>query len=324
MIKSQVDGQFEYVDRNGLLFRIDLDRRRQILTRLLELKKSEVGTPELLTRVKGFDDRQHSNFISLCIGIEQLTNSDKLWANAKTVAETNPEVFEPKYVATTFKPSSCVPTYQQCQICTQACGIHILTKLLKPIHRMDLVTAIRWLSNCVLLHEKYNDDARTVASNVGSIQQRLSIDHIGYYRWQGLKADKIFSFWVRTMFDLGYWDVDLSDYDIPVDIHIARFPFRTRMIESLQKMELHIKHHRDIVCHFWKAGIGVPLDYDAIVWTISRNVCPRCNHSCELYDVCGRNFAINLTYKTYGKIKLPKFEDVREEEVKQWRMKRKM
>ena len=307
MYAKRIEGEFEYVKVGNRDFRINIPLRTQILTLLRTLRLKDMSMPELVSQVKGFDERQQANFVTLIVGMEQLTDSEVLWSKAVELAQQEPTLFDPKYVAETFKPVGCVPSATYCAECTRDCSIRILAAKLKVLHRMNSVMSTRWLSNSIMLG-KYDYDARKVVQNikVNMLQQRMELDRVGRYQWQGLKADKIFCFWVRTMFDWKFWDIDITYFDIPVDVHIARFPFRTRMLDSLETMPLHIRKDRELIQYFYRAGIGAPLEYDSIVWTISRNYCIACSAKCSLYNLCGKNFEIDLS--DYGTLHLKKKE----------------
>jgi len=141
-----------------------------------------------------------------------------------------------------------------------------------PFHQMNSM-ASRWTNNAKLL-SKYNFDTRTI--------------HLENVReFEGLHGEKIFTLFVKVMVEFGYWNVDLSKFDIPVDIHVTELPFKmgALTLESPDVLTVSSSTHKKLMQEYWR--IGVPVSYDNAIFFINTKICPNCN-KCILKKLCSK------------------------------------
>ena len=297
-----------------MLFRISINLCRDVCKYLLKYESLLRGkAPEFEYRID-LNAKDHANLITLVVSIDQLTDADKLWKNAYDMAKEHINLFNPNYIARNFIPKNCIPQEEKCNECSRLCKFKGLVHIISKLHRMKFKMAIRWLYNSIML-QKYNDDSRNVPKGIPAkdLQDHIRKDRYKGYHWLGLGGDKLFSLWIRIETDYGYWKYDekeLSEVDIPVDIHIARVPFKIGALQLVKPKhsEISIGKIKPLIRLFWRLGGGTPLRYDELVWNLSKRFCSKCEGTshllnCPLDDLC-QKISIRSSKGCYGTLSL--------------------
>jgi len=276
---------------SNMLFRMSLGLSSEVCRVLSDnFERLSGKAPEFEYKVE-LEPIVHSNLITLVVGIDQQTEADKLWKTAYEMADSNKNFVDPNFIAQNFKPESCIPRERQCKICSKVCKFKDLVTKIQALHRMKTKMAVRWLHNSIML-QKYGCDARRVPEGVitAELHNHIKADEHNCYSWQGLGGDKLFSLWVRVETDYGFWQIeDLDEIDIPVDIHIAKVPFRTGALSLVEPRfaRISIDKVKPLIRFFFRMGKGIPLGYDESVWNLSKRICAQCGKGwCPLFNIC--------------------------------------
>lgn len=293
---------------NNVLFRMSLSLCEEVCELLLKnLDKLSGKAPEFEYRVE-LEPIVHANMITLVVGIDQLTEADRLWKTAYEMAEKNEGFFDPDFIAQNFEPDDCIPKERKCKNCLKNCRFKNLIIQIQPLHRMKTKMAVRWLHNSIML-QKYDCDARKIPRDVPTarLQNHIKKDRHDGYSWQGLPGDKLFSLWVRVETDYGYWNIrDLGEIEIPVDVHVAKIPLRTGALRLVQPKaaRISINKIKPLIRFFWRIGKGIPLKYDEPAWNLSKRICSECGKMwCPLIVVCQKH-PIRSSGGCYGTLSL--------------------
>lgn len=224
---------------------------------------------------------EHARFLFYLIAQDYGTKSARLYAKAKSLYDSNPELFDPTYVVAKYG-SADDPRL------AEDTGVPLSTRFPKE-------TAKRWYVNSEKLLQEYEGDPRKIFAT--SEDARIVFKRIRSFRGFGPKIGGLL---LRTFLGCKFATLEhVDEVLVPVDIHDSRIAFYTgaaKIVNNDEQVQDYYKYALQIQ-HLWsQACNSAHLDWlqvDRALWLLGSRGCVklRCAE-CPLANMCWKGQSV--------------------------------